>query len=132
MREWFAFFSREALGPFTPETDPITFLDKEAAQSLPKAQRGLAMGINDLVEMTSGWSESQVAAVDQRLFAEQLPTLSEVRARFSKTVRSVVRRGQIRNEVEYYAIRNAAELTSGADQLWKLLAEYEERAANGS
>jgi hypothetical protein len=132
MRSWLASISREVFGPFTAETDPIAALDQLAAKSPAQARQGLAMVVNDLIEATSGWSDSQVAATGQKLSAEQLPTLSEIRGRFSKTVRSVIRRGQIKNEVEYYAVRNAAELTSDADQLWKLLAEYESRAAIGS
>jgi hypothetical protein len=130
MRAWYALISREVLGKYiTPETDPVAALDQLAATSPSKARQGLSMAIGDLVEMTSNWSNDQVAAADEKLSADQLPTLSEVRARFSKAVRSVVRRGHIENDVEYYAVRNAAELSRGAEDLWKLLAAYE---ASGS
>jgi hypothetical protein len=132
MRSWFASISREVFGPFTAETDPIAALDQLCAKSPAQARQGLAMAVNDLIEATGGWSDSQVAAADQTLSAQELPTLSEIRARFSKTVRSVIRRGEIKNEVEYHAVRNAVELTSDADRLWKLLAEYESRTATGS
>jgi hypothetical protein len=131
MRAWFAIVSGKILGPFAPETDPIADLDQMAAKSPSTARQGLAMAVDDMIEMTSNWSESQVAALDEKLSAERLPTLSEIRTKFSKTVRGVVRRGVIKNDVEYYAVRNAAELTSDADQFWQLLAEYEARVANG-
>jgi hypothetical protein len=126
MRGWYAIVSREALGKYiTTETDPVAALDQLAAKSPAKARQGLSMAVGDLVEMTAAWSKDQVAAVDEKLSADDLPTLSEVRARFSKSVRRAVRRGHIENDVEYYAVRNAAELSSGADELWKLLAAYE-------
>jgi hypothetical protein len=86
------------------------------------------MAIGDLVEMTSGWPSGQITAMDQKLSAEQLPTLSEIRAKFSKSVQRVVRRRHIENDVEYHAVRNAAELAADAGELWKLLAEYEAKA----
>jgi hypothetical protein len=130
LRAWFAVVSREALGDhITPATDPVAALDELASSSPSKARQGLSMAIGDLVELTSGWSADQIAAIDKRLSAEQLPTLSEIRAKFSRAVQRVLRRGQIESDVEYHAVRNAAELSSDADELWKLLAAHE---ASGS
>jgi len=88
------------------------------------------MAINDLIEATDGWPNAKVKALNHLLEQERLPTLTEMRLRFSKVVRRVVARGRITNDVEYNAVRNAAELPNGgAEALWKLLAVYEERAA---
>ena len=82
------------------------------------------MAINDIVEMTSDWTTERVDTVDIALKQIGLPTLTEVRGRFSKLVQRAVRRGSIRDEVEYYAVRNAAEFGE-AEQLWQLLSAYE-------
>lgn len=84
------------------------------------------MAIGDVVQFTSDWPISDVSACDDELLQLGLPTLSEVRARFSKLVQRVVRRGQIKNDDEFYAVRNAAE-QQGADctGLWALLEAYE-------
>lgn len=84
------------------------------------------MAINDTVEMTDSWTPEQVAAVDLGMQEQGLPTLTEVRARFSKLVRRAVRRGSIKGEVEYYAVQNAAQLLEG-ERLLPLLTDYERR-----
>ena len=87
------------------------------------------MAINDTIEMTSDWAEERVVATDLSLQRADLPSLTEMRGRFSKVVQRAVRRGSIKDDVEYCAVRNSVELTEeGRDQLWKLLAAYEERS----
>jgi len=88
------------------------------------------MAINDVIEMTDGWPKEQVASIDLALTKAGLPSLSEMRKRFSKAVERAVRRGRIKDDVEYYAVRNAAELLDDSQQpLWLLLAAYERSAA---
>lgn len=127
MRDWFALVSLKAFpSQLIQEAQPIAVLDKMAERSAAKAREGLAMGIGDLIEMTDSWSVQDVQAVDAELLDKQLPTLSEMRVRFSSAVGRVVRRGRINSEAEYHAVRNAAELTEGSDgPLWRLLANYE-------
>ncbi len=86
------------------------------------------MAINDVVEFASDWPVSEVTACDRELSHLGLPTLSQVRVRFSKLVQRVVRRGQIKSDDEFYALRNAVE-QQGADSaaLWSLLDAYEAR-----
>lgn len=87
------------------------------------------MAINDIIEMTDSWPQERVAATDLSLQEHGLPTLTEMRRRFSKLVQRAVRRGSIKDEVEYYVVRNAAELTEDdGERLWLLLAAYEEQA----
>jgi hypothetical protein len=131
MRAWLAYMAREAIPEelYSPEVDPIAHFDLLASRSQAKARDGLSMAINDFVELTDGWSHEQVAATDLSLQQNRLPTLTEVRARFSKLVQRAVRRGTIKDELEYYAARNAAELTEGdRKRLLPLLAAYEEHA----
>lgn len=130
MRAWLAHVARQVLpaGLITPETNPVAVLDRLAAASVAKARSGLAMAVSDLVEMTTGWPDDQVEAMDRDLRDEGLPSLSEVRAQFSKAVHRAVRRGRIKDDTEYYTVRNAAELGGQSqEQLCALLAAYEER-----
>lgn len=86
------------------------------------------MAIVDVVEFTSDWPASDVTACDHELLQLGLPTLSEVRARFSKLVQRVVRRGHIKSDDEFYAIRNAVEQQAAdSASLWPLLEAYEAR-----
>ena len=131
MRDWFACLVREVFPAelMSTELDPLAELDRQASRSSAKAREGLSMALNDIIELTDGWPQQRVAAVDSSLQRKGLPTLTEMRMRFSKSVQRAVRRGIIKDDVEYYAVRNAAELMEGeAERLWPLLAAYEERA----
>jgi len=129
MRSWLAHLGPEVFPHARPEDDPIKVLDGFAAKSPAIARKSLAIGIADIVDLTGDWSSERVSALDSRLASIGLPTLSEIRTAFSKDVRRIVRRGQIRDEIEYYAIRNAADFP-GDDQkrLWDLLEAYENSA----
>lgn len=113
----------------TPKTHPIAVLDQLALKAPAKARSGLGMAIGDVVEFTSNWPASEVTECDRELSQLGLPTLSQVRATFSKLVRRVVRRGQIKSDDEFYAVRNAVEQQGeGSASLWSLLDSYEARS----
>jgi hypothetical protein len=80
------------------------------------------MAIGDLIELTSAWSDEQISVLDRKLGAADLPTLTEVRTRFSRVVQQVLRRGRISSEGEYHAVRNAAEFEPKSGSLWQLIA----------
>jgi hypothetical protein len=129
MRAWFAAVAADVFPNAPSDAGPLAALDAIAARSPAGAREGLSMAIGDIVEMTGAWPAEKVAALDRSLESQGLPSLSEVRARFSKAVASALRRGRIKDEVEYHALRNAAEMRGGGEeQLWALLAAYEERA----
>ena len=84
------------------------------------------MAIGDVVDFASDWPPGDVAACDHELSQLGLPTLSEMRARVSKLVQRVVRRGHIKSPDEFYAVRNAVEQQDAdAAGLWRLLEAYE-------
>jgi len=82
-----------------------------------------------MVEMTNDWPRDRMADLDRRLRDAGLPTLSDIRARFGKALDRICRRGAIRNEDEFYLVRNAADLP-GEHQatLWNLIEAYENAA----
>jgi hypothetical protein len=127
MRSWFALVSVETFRDVSGGQSPVAALDAIAARSPAKARDGLGMAIADLIELTSGWTDEQTSALDRTLVAADLPTLTEVRTRFSKAVQRVVRRGRISSETEYHAVRNAAEFERDNAPLWQLIAAYEEQ-----
>lgn len=130
LRSWLSHMVPKAFPSrlLTPETHPIAVLDQLALKAPAKARSGLGMAISDVVEFASDWPVSEVTACDRELSQLGLPTLSQVRVRFSKLVQRVVRRGQIKSDDEFYALRNAVE-QQGADSaaLWSLLDAYEAR-----
>jgi hypothetical protein len=133
MRAWLAHMVPRVFPPelLTPANNPLVSLDALAAKSATKARSGLSIALADLIELTSRWPDDHVAMVDNALRGEGLATLTELRAKFSKTVQRVVRRGHIEHDSEYHAVRNAAEMLGSEDMsLWPLLAVYEARPAN--
>jgi hypothetical protein len=125
MRSWLAVVSRKTFPHVPEDQSAVAVLDTIAARSPAKARHGLEMAIGDLIELTSGWSAEQISALDQQLGASNLPTLTEVRARFSKDLERVLRRGRISSEAEYHAVRNAAEFAHDSAPFWQLIASYE-------
>lgn len=114
------------------DIDPVRVLDGFAEKSPAKAREGLALAIGDLVEMTGDWSSDRLIATDHELQAVGLPTLTQVRTFFNKTIKLVMRRGSIKTEAEYHCVRNAAEKPSEHQPaLWSLIEAYETQRSNG-
>ncbi len=129
LREWFSIVWPVVFSgiEIAPEANPITVLGQIAAKSPAKARQGLAMAIGDIIEDTKYGDGAIISGLDQRLLAADLPTFSDLRMRFSRAVRTILRRGRISTEQEYYIARNAIE-GSGTDEehLSNILADYEE------
>jgi hypothetical protein len=131
------FFNEVLSGPLlerllVEEAHPGQVLARmEGRLSKSQLRRGLELAINDCAEMSANFSAEQVKDMDTALAAKGLPTLSSMRARFWKRVQTPIKRGRIRGEVEYYAVRSAAEIAdeSIAKQLWALITEFESRSA---
>ena len=114
------------------EHQPLNFLSALEEKKPGLARQSLRMGIGDTLEETQSWSLQQTQTVDVALTAAGLPTLSAVRLEFSKKIASIVRRGKVRSELEYYALRNVVEAMPDADRdnAWQLLASFEEKTGS--
>jgi len=91
------------------------------------------MAINDCVEVSCGWSPDVVALADKRFVLNGAPSLSQVRARYSRKYLQVLKRGNIKSLTEYYLVKGILDgggVEPGADEAGKLaamLADYESR-----
>src|SRR5215471_10471732 len=101
-----------------------------------KARAGLKMAIHDLLEMTQDFPQSLVAAIDAKLRARGLMTLTDMRAREWRIIPKVLSRGRIKTDVEYYLLMHRLNdvSTSGLTEeqrssLNGMVAEYEARAS---
>lgn len=92
---------------------------------------GLKMAIGDCIEMARPWTPGQVKVkeVDEALRAERVLTLSELRHRYWRRFATIVERGKIVGDSEYYLVRG---IVSGASPppeqvitLEALLGDYE-------
>ncbi len=101
----------------------------EAQDSKKGSISGLKQAINDLI--TASEHGSVPASLDSRLVAAGLPRLDQMRSAMRRKEASILKRGVIRNEEEYYIVR---EVLSDADtnlrpktleKLGRLIGEYE-------
>lgn len=66
---------------------------------------GLRLAINDDLSQARYYSKSQRAAIDCRLTAANLPSLRTLEIGFKRKHAQILKRGTIRNEEEYYIVR---------------------------
>ena len=100
------------------------------SRSPARARAGIKGAINDCLEATSNFQGADLQVLDRDLAALNLPTLSALRIRFWKRIALAIKRGRIRNDTEYYAVRNVAEtpeFETQSDAIWAMLTAYENR-----
>lgn len=131
--EWF-----EAKPHHPPEIHPLVVMKGLEKKSRSQAKRGLEMAINDCVELSSEWSPEVIALADKRFLLSGAPSLSQVRARYSRKYLQVLKRGNIKSLKEYYLVKGILDgggIEPGAGEAEKLaamLADYEGRVPPGS
>jgi hypothetical protein len=124
--DWF-----EAKPGHPPEIHPLAVAADIEKKSRSNAKRGLVMAIGDLVEMSSDWTPERVSAADMRFIENGSPSLSEVRARYSRRYLQILKRGAIRSLEDYYlakGILDGGGIEPGAgkgEKLAAMLANYE-------
>ena len=114
-----------------PRSHPRLAMEALEGRSMAIARKGVAMMVGDLIEQTYDMNADGIASVDAALCAQGLPTLSEVKAQFSKKISAIMKRGKVRTDDEYYSLRNVVEAMPEAEQswAWSLLGEFEQRGA---
>jgi len=89
-----------------PEKWPIASLEALEKKGMKAALKGLRQAINDCVERSFHFDRAEVERLDSDLRRRGIVTLSELRRRYSKSYAKIMKRGQIKNETEYYLVRN--------------------------
>ncbi|RYD47216.1 MAG: hypothetical protein EOP85_05900 [Verrucomicrobiaceae bacterium] len=114
-----------------PEHDPIAILEQFEKKSMAMARTSLGMMVNDLVEFSVDLPAAEIRKTDADFTARGIMTLSEVRRRYSRQLKSIIKRGRIRNEEDYYLVTGIlADMSNGAsdterEQLGMMVSEYE-------
>lgn len=133
-KAFFSYITKEIL-PLTgmPEEDrPIAVLERFEKLGSSVARKSLTQGIHDCLAMTATMGPEKVRALDQKLLDLGIATLSEIRYKYWKKLKSIIKRGLIKNESEYYAILCAKDYLiiadPGSDELrvvQRMLEEFE-------
>ena len=119
LKAFFAYLSDRwfAQIPLAPAEGPVEVLEKFEKSSPGKATVGLRMAVNDLIEMSSRMKPNEVATLDTELAEAGLMTFTQVRAKYSKRLSAVLKRGVVRNEVDYYLLQSVVtDATSGISE----------------
>ena len=132
-RRWFE-RSLDVIWHLSPELraygDPMEAVAKAEAVSKARAIKSVSAGITDTVAMTQGYSQQEVASVDEAFVREGLPSLTAMRALLSKDIDKILKAGAVANEEEYYALKalEDAEIPETTRvEIEKLLGDYETR-----
>ena len=132
MKDFLSFYAGRYLKAdgLPPEKQPIASLEALEKKSMKMALNGLRQAINDCVEMSLHFDHAEVEELDSQLRSSGIVTLSELRRRYSKSYAKIMKRGQIKNETEYYLVRNVLhDPTEKAPEerklLEKLISDYE-------
>ncbi len=117
LKEFLSFFA----GKYRPAEKLLT--DALAPAALRDA-------IGDCMDMSLQFTPMEVAKFDSELRLHDIPSLSELRRRYSRTYARVLKRDRIEDETEYYLLRNVlfdpGEKAEGEhEQLERLIAAFE-------
>ena len=119
LRDFLSFFA----GKYRPAerllTDAIT-------------QAALRDAISDCMDMSLQFTPMEVAKFDSELRLNDIPSLSELRRRYSRTYARVLKRNRIEDETEYFLLRNVlfdpGEKAEGErEQLERLITAFEKK-----
>ncbi len=69
-----------------------------------KALVGLRQAVNDTIEDMSNWSAEVRSILDETLIVAGTPATSEIARRYASSYKRIIKRGQIKNETEYYLL----------------------------
>jgi hypothetical protein len=132
MKDFLSFYAERYLmvEGLPPEKQPIASLEALEQKSKKMALNGLRQAINDCVEMSSRFDPAEVQKLDSQLRSHGIVTLSELRRRYSKGYAKIVKRARIKNETEYYLVRNVLDdptekTPEERELLEKMLSGYE-------
>jgi hypothetical protein len=125
----------EARFPITidlpPEHHPVAVLERMEKASMAKARSGLGMAISDTLEMSWDMPTAEVQAIDAEFKTKGILPLSELRRRYSRQFKVLLKRGRIPNDEEYYLVAGIlASFTGDAaeeerERLEGLVADFE-------
>ena len=81
-----------------------TSLEIEEKFGRSKALVGLRQAVNDIIEEFTHADEEVIRALNRALSAEGLVTFSELRRRYSAQYKRILKRGNIKNDTEFYIV----------------------------
>jgi hypothetical protein len=111
------------------EEYPVAVLEQMERKNQSSARLGLGMAINDILEESWDFPASDVAEIDAKFHRNGILQLSELRRRYSRQFRGILKRGRINDDTEYYLVQGIlASFTADAGEDERRLLEDFSRA----
>jgi hypothetical protein len=85
-----------------PELRPDFLLAEQEKEDPKRAIASVRTMVNRIVAQSFRWSASRVARLEAELGERELISLAALRARFQKEYKAIIKRGELRDHVEYY------------------------------
>lgn len=108
-----------------------SFISDLENRRMALARKSVAMGLADIFAATAMWPSKTRSTLDKELASISLPTFSEMRIKHWSKYKTIVTRGKIRNEDEFYMVKAIFEDTeegSPEDRsvMARMLSDYEQ------
>ncbi|MBK7689729.1 MAG: hypothetical protein IPK62_06550 [Bacteroidetes bacterium] len=97
---------------FQKDTDPIAVLDNWQKTSSSLARKGLQSGLNDILLSITYCSSQVMTDINADLEMHNLPKVTQLLKTVDKTIEKVLRFKKIKNEGQYYIIKELLDDTS--------------------
>ena len=91
-----------------PSHPSNALVDISAKYGRSQALEGLRQAVGDCIEMTQDRSPTWIQQFDAECTARGLVTLSHLRVRYWAKYKTILKRGRIKNETEYYLVAGLA------------------------
>jgi len=90
------------MGGLAPDQRPMTILEQQEKEEPKRAVANSRISVNGIVAQSFRWSTSRIARLESELREKGIISLAELRARFQKEYKAMIKRGELRDLVEYY------------------------------
>lgn len=115
-----------------PESRPLAQIQALEAKYEKKVVAGVMGAMNDCLTLSFGLPAEKVRGLDKELRELGLPTLSQLRVKYSKRYSTLLEKGVIRNESDYQLIKGVlddSELLNEAmrEKALQMLSRFEEK-----
>jgi hypothetical protein len=94
---------------------PMHLLAQREKRSMADARRAVRETAADVVSNLAGESAQKLAEFSSRLAAANAPSIASVRAMVSKKLGAAIKRGKLKNEEEFYLVKDLLDSPSLPD-----------------
>lgn len=101
-------------GQLPPENNPIDVLNSWEAKSISIAKKGLQAGLNDCLSNLGDYPKNILTTINSELEENKLPNLQTLSGAIQKTMKTVLKTGVIKNDDQYYIIKELLDDTTSA------------------